>query len=267
MKVFVFDSTLCNGCYNCQLACKDEHTSKSWLPYAKQQPELGHFWMKLKEVTHGQTPKVRVEYTPVLCQHCDDAPCMKASDAFYRTKDGLVILDPKKAGDKNLLDLCPYGTIYWNDELSIAQKCTGCAHLVAAGKEPHCVEVCVQRALRFGEEEDFAEEIAAAESLKRHISTKSRVHYLNLPHLFIAGDVWDPTINDVIEGAKVTLYDAEGTVLAETETDDFGDFWFNKLIKASYKVKVEAEGYKAIEKESGELAQSLNMGDFPLEKL
>ena len=25
MKVFVFDLDKCNGCHNCQIACKDEH--------------------------------------------------------------------------------------------------------------------------------------------------------------------------------------------------------------------------------------------------
>ena len=34
MKVFVFDSTKCNGCYGCQLACKDEHWNNEWPPYA-----------------------------------------------------------------------------------------------------------------------------------------------------------------------------------------------------------------------------------------
>ncbi len=38
MKVFVYDLDKCNGCHNCQIACKDEHVENEWLPYAKPQP-------------------------------------------------------------------------------------------------------------------------------------------------------------------------------------------------------------------------------------
>ena len=32
MKVFVIDVAICNGCYNCQIACKDEHVGNDWTP-------------------------------------------------------------------------------------------------------------------------------------------------------------------------------------------------------------------------------------------
>ena len=35
-KVFVVDISLCSGCHNCQIACKDEHCGRAWLPYAEQ---------------------------------------------------------------------------------------------------------------------------------------------------------------------------------------------------------------------------------------
>ena len=37
-KVFVFDAAKCNGCRNCQIACKDEHVDNEWAPWAKPQP-------------------------------------------------------------------------------------------------------------------------------------------------------------------------------------------------------------------------------------
>lgn len=259
MKAIVFNSALCNGCYNCQLACKDEHVANEWLPFAKPQPELGHFWCRIKETDHGQIPKVRVEYQPIMCGHCDNAVCMeKYPEAFYRTEDGFVILDPEKAGDKGIVDACPYGVIFWNDEIKIAQKCTGCAHLVAEGKLPHCVDLCYTEALRFGEEEDFGDELEGAEVLPTEGG--ARVYYINMPHFFIAGDVWDPITNDIIEGAKVTL---TGAAEAETVTDDFGDFWFKKLDAGKYTVTVEAAGYEPMTKEV-DLDKSLNIGDFPL---
>ncbi len=263
MKVFVFDSTKCNGCYGCQLACKDEHWNNEWLPYALPQPDTGHFWCKMTQTDHGQVPKVRVEYKPLFCNHCDDAPCIKADpEVSYKRADGLVILDPQKAkGRRDLVDSCPYGAIYWNEELEVPQHCTGCAHLVEEGKLPHCVDMCATGALRFGEEDEFAEEIEAAETVASP-EHGPRVYYLNLPHLFISGEVWDPALDEVIEGAKVTL---SGDAEVVTESDEFGDFWFRRLDPGSYIVTMEAPGFVTRSVEVT-LEESLNIGDFPLER-
>lgn len=263
MKVFVFDSAKCNGCYGCQLACKDEHWENEWLPYALPQPDTGHFWCKMHQKDHGQVPKVRVEYTPHFCNHCENAPCMKASpDAVYRREDGLVIIDPLKAkGDRSLVDACPYDAIYWNDELDVPQKCTGCAHLLDEGEIPHCVDVCATGALRFGDASEFSEELADAETMTSD-EHGGHVYYLNMPHLFIGGDVWDPAADEIIEGAKVTLSgDAEKVAIS----DEFGDFWFEKLKAGSYRVAIDAEGFIP-EVHDIELVESLNIGDFPLKK-
>lgn len=115
MKTFIVDLDRCIGCHNCQLVCKDEHCDNDWMPYAAPQPDTGQFWMKVNEEERGQTPKVRVAYTPIMCQHCEDAPCMKAAKdgAVYRRDDGLVIIDPAKAKDqKAIMDACPYGVVY-----------------------------------------------------------------------------------------------------------------------------------------------------------
>ncbi|MBS4897360.1 MAG: oxidoreductase, partial [Gordonibacter pamelaeae] len=61
-KVFVFDAAKCNGCRNCQIACKDEHVDNDWSPIARPQPDTGHFWCRIEERVRGQVPKVRVSY-------------------------------------------------------------------------------------------------------------------------------------------------------------------------------------------------------------
>lgn len=268
MKVFVFDAEKCNGCYGCQVACKDEHVGNPWEPYALPQPNTGQFWMRVKEREHGQVPKVRVEYTPWPCMHCDEPTCAKACpEAVYKRDDGLVIVDPKKAkGHRELVDACPYGAIFYNEELDIAQKCTGCAHLVDEGKLPHCVDMCSTGALRFGDEEDFADEMARAEVMLPDAGTAPRVYYLNMPHLFLAGDVWDPRDDEIIEGAKATLTMPDGTV-RETETDDFGDFFFRHIDEGTYGLRIEAAGYRTVERPNIVLEKSLNLGDFPLERV
>ncbi|MBQ1516363.1 MAG: oxidoreductase, partial [Lachnospiraceae bacterium] len=135
-KVFVIDVARCSGCHNCQLACKDEHCGNDWRPYAAPQPPTGQFWCKVTDHPRGTIPKVKIHYIPVLCNHCADAPCIAAAEngAVYRREDGLVVIDPEKAaGQKAIAEACPYGAVYWNEELSLPQKCTGCAHLLDHG--------------------------------------------------------------------------------------------------------------------------------------
>lgn len=266
MKVFVFDIARCNGCHNCQIACKDEHCGNDWAPIAAPQPDTGHFWLKVESIEHGQAPKVKMEYRPLMCNHCASAACMfDAEDCVYRRDDGLVVIDPQKArGRKDLVDACPYGRIYWNEELQIPQKCTGCAHLVDEGGVPHCVDLCATGALRFGEESDFTEELQNAEVLASP-GAGARVYYLNLPKLFIGGEVWDPEEDEIIEGARVTLSSSGGEVLA-VASDGFGDFWFKRLEPGDYELRIEAEGYEPVER-SIQLTKSLNVGDFPLKRL
>ena len=268
MKVFVFDSAKCNGCYTCQIACKDEHVDNDWSPYAKPQPETGHFWLKLHETDHGQVPKVRVEYRPVTCMHCEKPSCIEASDgAVYKRDDGLVIIDPEKAqGARGLVDSCPYGAIYWNETLNIPQKCTGCAHLVDEGMIPHCVDLCPTGAWRFGEKEEFAQEIAQAELLKPEAGSGPNVYYLNLPKLFISGEVWDPEDDDIICGANVTLTNVDSGDSWVEQSDEFGDFWFKRLDSGTYSLGIKAEGFKEFSRTDIKLDKSLNVGDFPLER-
>ena len=269
-KVFLFDAAKCNGCRNCQLACKDEHVDNEWAPWAKPQPDTGQFWTRVEERVRGQVPKVRVSYTVRMCQHCGDAPCMAAApEAVYRRDDGLVIVDPEKAhGLRELVEACPYGAIYYNEGLDLPQKCTGCAHLVDAGELPHCVDVCPHGALRFGDEEDFAEEIAAATALvpERAEADRPRVYYLNAPKRFLAGVVVDLEADEVVVGAKVTAENlATGEVLA-VETDEFGDFWFRQVGKAAWRVYVEAEGYLTRVLEASTAEEDRNMGPVALYK-
>ena len=74
--------------------------------------------------------------------------------------------------------------------------------------------------------------------------------------------MWDPEANEIIEGAKVTLAMPDGSV-RETQTDDFGDFWFRRIEGGRYGLRIEAEGFKPQEREVV-LDKSLNLGDFPL---
>ena len=231
-KVFVFDTSRCNGCYCCQIACKDEHCSNDWTPYAKPQPDTGQFWLKLHEYVCGTVPKVKMHYVPTLCNHCDEAACMaacKVEGALYKRQDGLVVIDPEKCtGCASCVSVCQSQAIFLNESLNIAQKCTGCAHLLDSGEwtEPRCVDACPTGALKFMEEDEAQALIAKAELL-HPADQKPRVYYLNVPKKFIAGTLYDPVKKEVAIGAICTLT-GDGNTLTQT-TDGFGDFWFEGL--------------------------------------
>jgi len=271
MKTFIVDIALCNGCYACQIACKDEHVGNDWSPIAKPQPDTGQFWMRLTEHIKGTVPKVKMHYVPRLCQHCEAAPCMPAcpiEGAIYRREDGLVIIDPEKCtGCKACADVCPYDAIFINEHLNVAQKCTGCAHLLDNGwTEPRCVDVCPTAAIKFGEESDFADEIARAEVLQPEAGTKPRVHYLNMPKKFVGGTLYDPIEDEVVIGATCTLQSVGGGESFTTQTDDFGDFWFHGLADDTFKLTVAVAGFQPLTVDAISTEKDVNLGDLALSK-
>jgi Fe-S-cluster-containing dehydrogenase component len=265
----VIDISKCNGCYNCQVACKDEHVDNDWTPIAAPQPDIGQFWMKVTDIVQGTVPKVRVRYMHDVCQHCDEAPCMPAckSKAIYKREDGIVVIDPTKCqGKRDCIKACPYEVIYFNDELKIAQKCTFCAHLLDKDwKEPRCVDACPTGALTFGEEEDLKDLISKAEVLKPEAEAKPRVYYIDLPNkYFIAGEVFDPVEDECLEGATVTLIGADGKSRGTLTTDDFGDFWFERQEPGTYSLRIEMDGYKPKTIEAIDASKDVNVGAIEL---
>jgi tetrathionate reductase subunit B len=269
MKALVIDVSKCNGCHNCQIACKDEHVGNDWPPYAGPQPLSGQFWIKVTDIERGTFPKVKVAYKHDICQHCGNAPCIPACKrkAIIRRDDGIVLIKPDRCrGDRNCVAACPYGVIYFNENLNIAQKCTFCAHLLDKGaKEPRCVDVCPTGALTYGEEEELKNLIDKAEVIEpAGLSTKPRVYYIALPKRFVAGAVYDPAADECIEGALVTLNNREDGVSLTTGTDEFGDFWFEGLKVGMYSLSVEKEGYGPHKIGSLSTQQDVNLGDIGL---
>lgn len=262
MKVMLFDASLCNGCYGCQMACKDEHCGNDWRPIAAEQPMTGQYWCRVDQKTRGKVPEVKVQYIPRFCD-ADEALLRKAPDCVYKRDDGIIIIDPEKAkGRKDLAD--EFEGVYWNEELEIPQKCTMCAHLLDDGwTVPRCVDVCATGALRFGDEEEFGDELKNA----YQFDPESHIYYINIPKKWIYGVLVDRSINEVVIGATVKLTDAEGNEVASVETDDFGEFRFKELDDAAYTVTAQVEGYEEVKLAADATSEDVVLGDIFLKAI
>jgi tetrathionate reductase subunit B len=270
-KVFIIDVNACVGCYNCFIACKDEFVDHAWLPYSEGQPDMGPSWITVKEIERGQFPKVKICYIPQPCMQCENPPCVRAAKdgAVYQREDGIVIIDPYRSrGQKHIVKACPFGSIYWNEELDIPQKCTFCIHLLDQGwREPRCVEVCPTQALRFGEREEFADVIAQAEQLHPEYGRNTSVYYIGLPKAFIAGTIYCSNSGECLEGAKVSLIKEYGEKVLSTMTNNYGDFEFEGMeIGSTYSLKIEAEEYYTITVEGMYVKKDVYFEDIYLQK-
>jgi len=237
----IVDVALCENCNNCVLAAKDELVGNDFAGYSAPHAAQGPGPIRIRRNVRGQAPMVDAAYLPVMCNHCADAPCIKAAPdgAITRRADGIVMIDPVKAkGRRDLVDSCPYGAIVWNEAESLPQNWFFDAHLLDAGwPAPRCVGVCPTQAIEAVKLSDAAMNERVVQhglrTLNPEWGTRPRVYYRNLERFdkcFIGGSV-SATLHahtDCVARAVVELHHG-GALLAGTTTDDFGDFKFDAL--------------------------------------
>jgi len=266
----IVDVERCNNCRGCFLAVKDEHTGNDFPGYAAPQPAMGHNWLEIERKERGVYPIVDAHFMPVMCNHCDDAPCVQAAEngAVKKRDDGIVIIDPEKAkGQKQIVDACPYGAVSWNEELQLPQAWIFDANLFDEGwdktREEQSCAMDVFRSVKV--EDSEMERIAAEEGLEvlqPELGTKPRVYYKNMHFFtkcFVGGSVTAliDGVDECAAGADVVLK-KDGAEVARATTDTFGEFKIDKLVPGSGSYQLEISG------QGGSLSQSIELGDDSL---
>src|SRR5215472_16833588 len=148
----IIDVAECTNCNLCTLATMDEYVDNSWPGYAAPMPRHGHKWIDILQKERGKLP----------------------------------IIDPVKAkGQKHLVEACPYGHIWWNEELQLPQHWPFDAHLLDQGwQQTRGHQSCPTGAMRAVKLDD-AEMARMArqeglETMRPELGTKPRVYYRNL---------------------------------------------------------------------------------------
>ena len=105
----VIDLQRCVGCGACAFACKAENNTRD------RADGQSYNWADFVMKTEGTFPNTTHWVMPVLCNHCTDAPCVKACPvnpkAMYKTPDGITMHDDALCiGCRMCQYACPYSS-------------------------------------------------------------------------------------------------------------------------------------------------------------
>lgn len=179
------DLRRCIGCHACSVTCKAEND----VPLG-----VWRSWVKLEE--KGTYPDTKRYFLPRLCNHCENAPCVKVcpSGASHYGDGGLVLVDEKKCvGCKLCIAACPYKSRFTHPVKRITDKCDLCRHRIEKDVVPACVNACMGRARIFGDLNDSDSEISKllagqpAQVLKPELGTEPHCFYIGAEEALTRG--------------------------------------------------------------------------------
>lgn len=173
----VMDTRRCIGCDSCTIACK------VW----NELPLDVMYCPVITDGPHGVYPHVHMTHIPLICMHCEDAPCVHAcpTGASKQDDDGIVWVEERTCISCGAcIAACPYNARHRDTEKGVVVKCNFCMDRVRDGQEPFCVKTCHQRARIFGDLDNEKSEVSVlvnslrTERLYEDLGTEPQVYYI-----------------------------------------------------------------------------------------
>ena len=214
----VVDLDKCTGCQGCVVACQSENN----IPLNEKSDYDENRviqWIRVERYWEGTFPDVKARFIPIMCQHCDEAPCEPVCPVYatYHNSEGLnVQVYNRCIGTRFCANNCPYQVRFlnfweaeWPDSLKnqlnpdvtvrsrgIMEKCTFCIQRIRRTKRdanvngfeiddgsrainPACVNACATEALVFGDMNDPNSKVS---KIKEKESKKSGRGYHLMEH-------------------------------------------------------------------------------------
>lgn len=211
----VIDADRCSGCQACVVACQSENNiplntddifrQKRAIEWIR----IERYWVSTREdgdVSKSEYNELKVKYLPLMCQHCENAPCEPVCPVYatYHNDQGLnVQVYNRCIGTRYCANNCNYSVRFFNfwepvwpeslrNQLNpdvtvrsrgIMEKCSMCVQRIRRGdrlvkKEnrefrdgdvtPACVQSCPTGALTFGNIKDENSKVAKMANDSRH---------------------------------------------------------------------------------------------------